>query len=37
MFGIIMGAVMWNIFKGMPETPQKRRRYKLVTNFAPRR
>ena len=34
MFNLFLSALCWNAFKATPESPAKRRRYYLATNFA---
>lgn len=34
MLELILAALFWNVFKGSKETPEKKRRYHLATNFA---
>ena len=34
MFNLLLSALCWNAFKATPESPAKRRRYHLATNFA---
>ena len=34
MLELILAIVFWNVFKGSKETPEKKRRYHLATNFA---
>lgn len=36
-FGLLVSMICWQLFKAQPESPQKRRRYMLATNFARRR
>lgn len=37
MAGLILAFVFWQLFKMSPETPAKKRRYDLSTNFSRRR
>ena len=36
MFNLLLSALCWNAFKATPESPAKRRRYNLSTNFSRR-